>query len=355
MSLGKEFCVWLVHPDDRKVRKIRFTKRMAVIGIGIFSLVVASVVFITGDYARLQAARLKSHFFLQKVTAERDRLRNRALVLESRLRSRRNHEGLARAASSSRHGVAPSSPTDADPHSAEVREKLKQLAEIIESATSLHLFGAETDAAANGEEKEKSAVGGPEDDCRIEDSECVALFSDPKDERASLSWDLLIGEANASEPTPRDHLLAQLDRSIQVLRSLPIGFPAGGGISSGFGYRHSPFGRGLKMHRGLDFADKVGSPIVATGDGVVSAVKRLPTYGLMIDIDHSSGVVTRYAHLSQALVKEGARVERGSVIGLVGSTGRSTGPHLHYEVRVDGKPRNPMRFVKLAEELEGIL
>ncbi|OYU84577.1 MAG: peptidase M23 [Flavobacterium sp. BFFFF2] len=116
-------------------------------------------------------------------------------------------------------------------------------------------------------------------------------------------------------------------------------------VASGFGYRSDPFTKVRKMHEGMDFTAKTGTPIFATGDGVVSrADNKVSGYGNHIVVRHGFGYETLYGHLSQYKCRPGQRVKRGDVIGLVGSTGRSEAPHLHYEVHKDGKVVNPINF-----------
>ncbi|CAM2788302.1 M23 family metallopeptidase [Flavobacterium frigoris] len=116
-------------------------------------------------------------------------------------------------------------------------------------------------------------------------------------------------------------------------------------MASGFGYRTDPFTKARKMHKGMDFTAKQGTPIFATGDGVVAqADNRASGYGNHIVLRHGYGYETLYGHLSKYNVKAGQRVKRGDIIGYVGSTGRSEGPHLHYEVHKDGKVVNPLNF-----------
>lgn len=115
-------------------------------------------------------------------------------------------------------------------------------------------------------------------------------------------------------------------------------------MSSGYGYRRDPIYGLSKFHEGLDFAASTGTPVFATGDGVVETAKRQMGYGNCIDINHGFNYLSRYAHLSQILVKEGENVKRGQLIGKVGSTGKSTGPHLHYEVRFKDQPQNPVNY-----------
>jgi murein DD-endopeptidase MepM/ murein hydrolase activator NlpD len=117
-----------------------------------------------------------------------------------------------------------------------------------------------------------------------------------------------------------------------------------GWYSSNFGYRIDPFTGMHTFHEGIDFPADVGTTVTAAASGKVIFADVHPGYGKMVDIDHGNGLVTRYAHASQLLVKEGDLVMRGQAIEKVGTTGRSTGPHLHYEVRLNGTPQNPVRF-----------
>ena len=122
-------------------------------------------------------------------------------------------------------------------------------------------------------------------------------------------------------------------------------------FTSGFGYRRDPKGAGRRMHEGLDFAAAVGTPIHATAEGTVITAGWEGGYGRMIEIRHAFGITTRYAHLSQIRVNVGDRVSRGERIGDMGNSGRSTGPHLHYEVRIGGEPVNPMTFIRAARDV----
>ncbi|MCH5225189.1 MAG: M23 family metallopeptidase [Muribaculaceae bacterium] len=115
-------------------------------------------------------------------------------------------------------------------------------------------------------------------------------------------------------------------------------------MSSGYGYRVDPIYGASKFHEGLDFAAAKGTDVFATGDGIVTLASREAGYGNCIDIDHGYNYLTRYAHLSEILVKPGESVKRGQLIGKVGSTGKSTGPHLHYEVRFKDIPQNPVNY-----------
>lgn len=130
-----------------------------------------------------------------------------------------------------------------------------------------------------------------------------------------------------------------------LLAYTPAIWPTRGWVTSRFGYRVSPFTGLREFHQGLDISTQMGTPIISPADGVVTRIGMQGGYGKMITIDHGYGSKTRYGHISKAMVKVGARVKRGHTIALVGNTGRSTGPHLHYEVRVNGLPVNPKRYI----------
>ena len=124
--------------------------------------------------------------------------------------------------------------------------------------------------------------------------------------------------------------------------------------TSSFGVRVDPFRGSAAMHPGLDMAAPVGTPVYATADGIVSRAERAGGYGNLVQLEHGKGLETRYGHLSQILVHDGQRVHRGDLIALMGSTGRSTGSHLHYEVRIDGRAVNPMPFLQTADYLTAL-
>jgi murein DD-endopeptidase MepM/ murein hydrolase activator NlpD len=126
---------------------------------------------------------------------------------------------------------------------------------------------------------------------------------------------------------------------------VPNSRPVDGPIGSGFGFRPDPFFGRPALHTGLDFPAEVGTPIQASAGGVVTNVEHHPQYGLMVEVDHGRGLVTRYAHTSKVLTKVGDIVKRGQLIAQVGTTGRSTGPHLHFEVLVEGVQQNPAKFL----------
>jgi len=144
----------------------------------------------------------------------------------------------------------------------------------------------------------------------------------------------------------------KLDSLERAAISIPSAQPVTNVVyTSGFGIRSDPFRGTPAMHSGVDMPGAYGSPIFATADGIVSRAERSGGYGNMVEVNHGRGISTRYGHLSKILVPANSRVTRGQLIALMGSTGRSTGNHLHYEVRIDGQAVNPMPFLQTADLL----
>jgi len=139
------------------------------------------------------------------------------------------------------------------------------------------------------------------------------------------------------------------DGAIAIPSEKPVRTAA---FTSGFGVRSDPFRHGAAMHPGIDLSGPYGTPIYATADGtVLRAGWNSGGYGNLVELDHGRGINTRYGHLSAILIRPGDRITRGQLIGRMGSTGRSTGNHLHYEVRIDGRPVNPVPFMKATDYL----
>ena len=130
-----------------------------------------------------------------------------------------------------------------------------------------------------------------------------------------------------------------------MLSAVPEGWPTKGWLTSSFGIRKSPFTGKKKLHEGYDIAARTGTPVIVTADGVVTRSETSPGYGKLIVIDHGYGYRTYYGHNSKNLVRAGQRVKRGDKIAEVGNTGRSTGSHVHYEIRRNGVPVNPKKFL----------
>lgn len=142
-----------------------------------------------------------------------------------------------------------------------------------------------------------------------------------------------------------ENLVNKLEKQSNLLASTPSIRPTEGWISSPFGKRSSPFTGRKEFHKGLDIANHKGTSILATANGVIIFAGQKRNMGNVLVIDHGHGIITRYAHLDEMLKKRGDKVKRGDIIGHMGSTGRSTGPHLHYEVRLNGVPVNPQKYI----------
>ena len=151
-------------------------------------------------------------------------------------------------------------------------------------------------------------------------------------------------EAARQEQSLRE-LQEYFDDQRSLLASTPSIWPSRGWVTSDFGTRMDPYTAERKMHEGLDIATPHGQPVYSPSDGTVVFAGTEGGYGKVLVIDHGYGVKTRYGHLSEIFVKSGDRVARGGKVAAVGNTGRSTGPHLHYEVRVNGIPENPRKFI----------
>ena len=164
------------------------------------------------------------------------------------------------------------------------------------------------------------------------------------------------GEELSPDTLRANRLLNQMDR-LNLYRiaaeKAPFANPVKNAFrfTSQFGYRRDPKTGGRRMHKGVDFAAGMGTPLYATADGVVIHAGWSSGYGRLVKIQHEFGIETRYAHLAKIRVKEGQRVSRGELIGDMGNSGRSTGTHLHYEVRVNGRAVNPMTFIKAGRDV----
>jgi murein DD-endopeptidase MepM/ murein hydrolase activator NlpD len=152
-----------------------------------------------------------------------------------------------------------------------------------------------------------------------------------------------------SEVMSREESLSELEKLLQsnkeMLAHTPSIWPVQGWVTSGFGFRINPFTGLNQMHEGMDISNRVGTPLITPADGIISDIGNDWIFGKILVISHGFGMTTRYAHLNKVLVRIGQKVKRGDKIAEVGTSGRTTGPHLHYEVRLNGVPANPMRYI----------
>ncbi len=151
-----------------------------------------------------------------------------------------------------------------------------------------------------------------------------------------------------TEAVSQEESLSELEKLLEAKKEIlvhtPSVWPIAGWVTSGFGFRTNPFTGLTQMHEGVDVSNRVGTPVVAPADGIVSDVGNDLALGKILVVSHGFGMTTRYSHLNKTLVRVGQKVKRGDKIAEVGTTGKTTGPHLHYEVRINGIPANPARF-----------
>lgn len=212
-------------------------------------------------------------------------------------------------------------------------EDLQPAAEAASAPTEATPVRAPPPVGLPGATAPASGRGGPASSLPRPSSDALASMLSEMDAAVALDADIFT--------LVESRLMEARLQSLMVPSSAPVDGP----IGSGFGFRYDPFNGRRALHTGLDFPALTGTPVLAAAGGVVVGVERHPEYGNLLTLDHGNDLLTRYAHLSQVLVKPGDIVRRQQEVGLVGSTGRSTGPHLHFEVLVQGVPQNPARFL----------
>jgi murein DD-endopeptidase MepM/ murein hydrolase activator NlpD len=153
----------------------------------------------------------------------------------------------------------------------------------------------------------------------------------------------------AVNETMQEKLIVTTERYLTALQNMPLGHPINTKISSRFGRRVDPINGKIGFHSGIDFKGDTGDKVTATGNGVVTKSAYNKGLGNYVVLCHGHGYKTTFAHLSRRLVKKGEKISRGQTIGLIGNTGRSTGSHLHYEIRLNGKAINPMKYIKVSD------
>ena len=234
------------------------------------------------------------------------------------------------------------------------QQRLTAVRTEIDGWRELHARMWESYEAKAGAEPEKEETdAAPTDAAPTDAAPADAAPVSPRIERAAMTYgplsidrelDLLATSINEESPRLKE-LERVTSRTARIMASLPLTWPARGAINSEFGMRKDPFDGAREHHGGIDIDVPLGGPVTAPAAGVVAAAGRVRDYGNFITIDHGNDVRSLYGHLSSISVRTGDHVDKGEVIGRAGSTGRSTGPHLHYEVRVNGRAVNPRDFL----------
>lgn len=224
-----------------------------------------------------------------------------------------------------------------------IKNSLVQIDEIYKYISELKLLEKKIRVSADiegGSAIISTATGGNDEEVGDETLDHKILLSSKLEKELSiLKSEIQNTKRNYEE------LLPAIEEKKEYMRSIPLLWPVRGWVTSEFGFRFSPIVETYKFHQGIDISTRPGTPIISPADGRVIFAGWEGTYGKTILINHGYGIVTRYAHLSEIYVSEGQMVKRWEVIGTVGDTGITTGPHLHYEVIVNGVPVNPRNYL----------
>ena len=226
-----------------------------------------------------------------------------------------------------------------------MNERVDQLTKVVEDIENRddNIYRTIFEAEPIPSEIRKAGVGGSDRYSSLKGYENSNTIIATAQKIDRLSRELYI------QSTSFDDVYKMAKSKAKMLASIPAIQPLSNKdltrIASGFGYRIHPIYKTLRMHSGIDFTAPIGTPLYATGDGVIERLKgKMSGYGKVVVIDHGYGYESLYAHMSKIIVKPGEKVKRGQVIGYVGNTGRSTGPHCHYEIRKNGAPVNPVHY-----------
>ena len=238
-------------------------------------------------------------------------------------------------------GVAATQKLEIQQFGQKLKEMEAQLVRLEQFDKKLRVITA---LETNPQKETEFGLGGPNQDAMANFSTASKRYTESLLETLNTDIEHVKKQAERQEVS-----FFELDEFFKDQSSLlshtPSIWPARGWVTSTFGYRRSPFTGLREMHEGLDVATQIGAPVIAPANGIVIREGYHRGYGNMVEIDHGYGVITRFGHNSKILVKLGQKVRRGDAVATVGSTGRSTGPHLHYEVVLNGVPVNPYRYI----------
>jgi hypothetical protein len=296
----------VVHGDGSQVLRFRLPHWIVYGVLGLGAATLGAVLGLSSEYARLQRERGDEYAHLQ-------RERGKLLSLRQRVGTQREV-------------------IDA------FETRLADVRKDIAAWTSLHAGMWEALGPKGGSSEQPTGIGGV--------PAPVSATPPPGDAAPRPLEELDHLASSVAEESPRLRKLADLiARMGRVMNALPLRWPVHGPVNSEYGKRRSPWDGRVEQHPGIDIGAALGTPIESPAAGTVIVASSGGGYGRHVKLDHGNGVRSLYGHLSRLDVKAGQRVEKGQVIGLVGSTGRSTGPHLHYEVRVEGKRVDPRSFL----------
>jgi murein DD-endopeptidase MepM/ murein hydrolase activator NlpD len=302
----KYFHFWVFAPNSHRVHKIKMSKKLVT--------VILSIMFLALGYTLYNSKALFDVYNAYRYTLSMEDSNQKLAAILKRLEEQNSDLRFKQ--------------SKIDGYENELAIRMVQLESIIQAASKLNMLShAESDSRNSNK---NSGQGGLEISC-VGDR-----CNQPK---ASYN--------RYTKLITMDSMLARAESYSETLSKIPFLSPVQSHVTSHYGTRRSPFSGKIKHHEGADFAMPAGSEVHVTADGIVKKVKRCRTYGLYVDVEHSKKVMTRYAHLSKVYVSEGQSVCAEQILGLVGSSGHSTGPHLHYEVRVDGRTIDPLRIMNI--------
>lgn len=318
--MSRYYTVMFIDDDGSTVRRAVISKRILISIISICFCAIAGLTYVFADYSKLKNTSFQTKRFEKRLLSNRGEIENQ----------RRQIQLFA--------------------------DEINRLKKKMESLNTFETKVAETLKSKKVTKENFLGMGGSmPDDLNTN----VSL----NDRHNSLlremhqQLDLIVAEAEKQDQD-FDVLLKSLEKieAQKIVNEKPVrnflisSTPslrpvAGGNVTSRFGMRESPFGGRSEVHKGYDIAGKIGSPVKAGGDGIVTFVGDKGAYGKTIMISHGHGIVTQYSHLSSFKVNPGDRIRKGEVIAGMGNTGRSTGSHLHYEVHINGVPVNPEKYM----------
>jgi murein DD-endopeptidase MepM/ murein hydrolase activator NlpD len=306
--MRKRIKIWFHSGSTSAIREISFHRAGFVLLIGLCVCVLAGVGFMGYDYARLKKISYNNELLTVEIDKKTIEIHNQRSQIQQ--------------------------------FSKEINILKKQVRNLFEFEDKVRLIA---DIGPAGDSSGLIGIGGIPADELDED---VAL--DQKHNSLIREMHQQVGQVNLiveNQSRNFEDLIKLLETKKNLLASTPSVRPVDGWITSNFGYRVSPFTGQKEFHSGLDISNKKGTKIISTAQGKVTFAGSKSFFGNLITIDHGYGRVTKYAHLDKMFVEKGQKVKRGDVIGTVGVSGRTTGPHLHYEVRINGTPENPLKYI----------
>ena len=328
--MSRDYYIWIVPPGNGKVRRLNLSRKVVLAGSVVGLLFLGGLLHLSIDYFRVQLSRVSQALSYAKDAKRWGSLKAENEELADRLKTQSSREVEVKA------------------YEQKLLAELGTLTSTLRQISDLGVLPKERIPRLEGRRAKKGedlGVGGPESG---DSGEFVDLS--PTANSGTLSDSGLGSLAGVETIGQTAELLRELN---EVVRHLPLVAPGRGKFTSGYEVRTSPFSGKLQFHRGLDISVKHGTPVKVSGAGKVTAAGWREGYGMVVDVEHFAGVITRYGHLSAISVRTGQQVTQGQEIGKAGSTGRSTGPHIHYEIRVRNHTIDPLRMVRLAQKVGG--